>query len=244
MRKFGLIGRHLEHSFSPAYFRNKFEKSGINDAVYDLYPIQEIGAVKNILDTGVSGLNVTIPYKESIIEYLDDLHPVARELGAVNTIAICAKQTMGYNTDVYGFEKSLLQSIGDMSLEKALILGTGGSSKAVAWVLRNLDIEYKLVSRSGKYLNYAELTREIIESHQLIINTTPLGMFPETEGYPDIPYRYLSEKHLSFDLIYNPEKTLFLKKSEAQNSKIQNGLPMLQYQAEKSWEIWTSSQDS
>lgn len=241
--KYGLLGRNISYSFSKGYFSRKFEALGLRHLSYENYDLEQIAGFHAILDnnTGLAGLNVTIPYKEAIIPYLDVLHPEAAEIGAVNTIKITAGHLSGFNTDVYGFKMALLPLI-NAEITGALILGTGGASKAVAHVLRSLEIRYSLVSRSPakSQLGYEDLTPELMATHQLIINTTPLGTSPDTESKPPIPYILLTSKHLLFDLIYNPEKTAFLLAGEAMGCQIQNGLRMLELQAEKSWEIWNS----
>ena len=236
--KLGLIGYPLEHSFSPDYFSKKFKDLGIEGSEYLAYPIANINDVNKIFKKEVTGLNVTIPYKEQVIPFLDELSDEAYEINAVNTIKIIEGRKVGYNTDVYGFEMSLKSLIGDAKIENALILGTGGASKAIKFVLNKLGIDYSVVSRSSKFLMYSELTEEIIQQNKLIINTTPLGMYPKIEECPDLPYSALSEKHFLFDLVYNPEKTLFLKKGELYKCRIKNGYEMLILQADKSWEIW------
>jgi shikimate dehydrogenase len=236
--KLGLIGYPLEHSFSPDYFSKKFQHLGIKNAEYLAYPIANITKVNEIFNNEISGLNVTIPYKEQIIPFLDELSDEAFEINAVNTIKIIDGRKVGYNTDVYGFEMSLKSLLGSKKVENALILGTGGASKAIKFVLGKLNINYSIVSRKPKYLMYSQLTDEIILQNELIINTTPVGMYPNIEECPNLPYSALSEKHFLFDLVYNPEKTLFLKKGELQNCSIKNGYEMLILQAEKSWEIW------
>ena len=187
------------------------------------------------------GLNVTIPYKEQVLEYLDDIDESAKEIGAVNTIKIKNKKLIGYNTDVYGFEQSLLPSIPVNSLPNALILGTGGAAKAVAYVLTKLGITFKYVSRQKRenVLTYDELNQNTMENYHIIVNTSPLGMYPNIDQAPNIPYDFASEKHLFYDLVYNPEKTLFLNKGKEKGATIINGHKMLILQAEKSWEIWT-----
>ena len=236
--KFGLIGYPLEHSFSPDYFSKKFKNLGIENSEYLAYPIENIIQVNKIFKKGVVGLNVTIPYKEQVIPFLDELSDEAFEIEAVNTIKITEGKKVGYNTDVYGFEKSLKSLLGSNKIENALILGTGGASKAIKFVLNKLNINFTIVSRNPNYLMYSQLTEEIIRENKLIINTTPLGMYPKIEECPDLPYSALSEKHFLYDVVYNPEKTLFLKKGELHKCSIKNGYEMLILQAEKSWEIW------
>lgn len=236
--KLGLIGYPLGHTFSPTYFASKFEKLGIENSEYLAYPIDSIHGINDIFDDGVNGLNVTIPYKEQVIPYLDELSEEAFEIGAVNTIVIRDGRRVGYNTDAYGFEVALKHLIGEGRVEKALVLGTGGASKAIKFVLNKMNIEFTMVSRSDQYLTYAALDENTIVQNKLIINTTPLGMYPHVDECPDIPYSALTEKHFLFDLVYNPEKTLFLKKGQLQGCSIKNGYEMLVLQAEKSWEIW------
>ena len=236
--KLGLIGYPLSHTFSPSYFAKKFLALGIDDAEYSAYSIDDIDKVNDIFEQGVTGLNVTIPYKEQVIPYLDELSEEAKGIGAVNTIKIVNGRKIGYNTDVFGFENSLLEQLQDTKVENALILGSEGASKAVKFVLNKIGINSTIVSRKKSYLTYNDLDDSIIESNKLIVNTTPLGMYPQIDTCPDIPYAALTEKHFLYDLVYNPEKTLFLMKGESVGSSIKNGNDMLILQAEKSWEIW------
>lgn len=236
--KLGLIGYPLSHSFSPAYFEKKFTELGIENAEYLAYPLKSIDEINSLFDKGVTGLNVTIPYKEQVIPFLDELSDEAYEINAVNTIKVIGDRKVGYNTDAYGFETSLKRMLENEIVEKALILGTGGASKAIKYVLKKIGIQHTYVSRSSDYLMYEDVTNEIIDQHKLIINTTPLGMYPKQEDCPAIPYSALTEKHFLFDLVYNPEKTLFLKQGEMQNCGIKNGYEMLILQAEKAWDIW------
>ena len=236
--KLGLIGYPLGHTFSPSFFEKKFQHLRITNSEYLAYPIENIRKVNEIFEKGVTGLNVTIPYKEQIIPYLDELSVEAFEINAVNTIKIKDGRRIGYNTDSYGFEFSLKKLIGNNSVEEALVLGTGGASKAIIFVLNKLSINFKLVSRNNNHLTYAELDEKVIEQSQLIINTTPLGMHPKINECPDIPYSALTAKHFLYDLVYNPEKSLFLEKGEMQGCSIKNGYEMLILQAEKAWEIW------
>ena len=237
-RKFGLIGKSLDHSFSPKYFESKFASEDINDAEYKLYPLNQISEIRTLLSQQINGLNVTVPYKQEIINYLDDLDEVSREIGAVNTIAIVDGKTKGYNTDVHGFKKSLLNFLEDDMDLKAMVLGTGGASNAVIYVLKKLGMDFTQISRSKSSTSYDKINERMVTDHRLIINCTPLGMHPEVVSCPDIPYNYISEKHYLFDLIYNPEKTLFLKKGESKGARITNGYMMLCIQADKSWDIW------
>ena len=238
MRKFGLIGYPLGHSFSPGFFKDKFAREGIEWAIYQAYPLERIEEIETLLDQGIQGLNVTIPYKESVISHLTSLDPISREIGAVNTILIREGERIGYNTDVHGFEMSLRGVLKGRIPNGALILGSGGASKAVIYVLNSMGVKWKIVSRSRGDLSYDQIDTKVIEDHMLIINTTPLGMAPKTDEYPHLPYDELTSNHILFDLIYNPEKTIFLKRGESQGCIIKNGLEMLELQAEKSWEIW------
>ncbi len=244
MRLFGLIGYPLAHSFSQDYFRRKFEAENIRNTDYLNFPIRSLSKFRKVMydHPELDGLNVTIPYKEDIIPYLDDVSPIAKEIGAVNTIKLergdIEIRLVGYNTDHVGFTESLTPLI-KYHHKKALILGMGGASKAVAYSLRQMGIGFQYVSRSTENtLRYEELTQELIESHTVIINTTPLGMHPKVDDCPEIPYQYLTDKHLLYDLVYNPYKTLFLQKGKEKGATIKNGQEMLQIQAEKAWEVW------
>ncbi len=254
MKLLGLIGYPLSHSFSKKYFTQKFENEGLtHDWKYELFPIESIQQLPDLLRgyPNLIGLNVTIPYKEDVMFWLDELDETAETIGAVNCIKIDNGKLKGYNTDYYGFQKSLLGLIspllsqmgsldGGNSNIKALILGTGGSAKAVAYALKELKIPYQYVSRhkSAHGLTYTDLNETTMASHQLIVNCTPLGMSPNTEGYPSIPYECLGNQHFMYDLIYNPEETTFLKRGKEQGAKVKSGLDMLYFQAEKGWEIW------
>jgi shikimate dehydrogenase len=242
MRKFGLIGFPLGHSFSAKYFRDKFERAGISDCSYSNFEIATISLLSEVLkDPELRGLNITIPYKESVIPFLHSNDKVVQETGACNCIRIEDGLLAGYNTDVKGFEESLTEKIKD-SDKNALILGTGGSSKAVAWVLHKKGIRYLFVSRkhsdSINQITYDDLNASIFDTHSLIVNTTPVGMEPHTGNCPPIPYEYIGAGHYLFDLVYNPSKTLFLKKGESAGARIKNGADMLAIQAEASWKIW------
>lgn len=238
MKKYGLIGYPLSHTFSPTYFSNKFAQENINDHEYKAYPIASIHGVDRLMDMGLSGLNVTIPYKEKVIPYLDQMSEDAKAIGAVNTIKIVEGKKMGFNTDAYGFENSLKPLLKEGTSYKALVLGTGGAAKAVTYVLNQLNIAFQYVSRQKEYLQYKDLDQRLIEDHKIIINTTPLGMAPKIKQKPNLPYAHLSDQHILFDLIYNPEKTLFLKLGEAEGATVKNGYEMLVLQAERSWQIW------
>lgn len=242
MRKYGLIGYPLSHSFSPAYFQEKFTKENVRGCSYTAYPITSIDQLPELIEReSVAGLNVTIPYKKHVIQYLDHLAPAVKETGACNCIKIVDGKLTGYNTDVVGFERALSTHLSSVHTN-ALILGTGGSAAAVSYVLRKLGIRYSFASRSRENgaLSYQDLDKAIIQEHKLIINTTPLGMFPNVDRFPDIPYQYLSAHHYLFDLIYNPEETLFLKKGQVRGAIVKNGAEMLAIQAEESWRIWNS----
>jgi len=246
MARFGLIGKSLRHSFSKGYFREKFQKEG-SDHSYENFELESIADFPNLLSQNpdIKGLNVTIPNKESIIPYLDDLDPVAREIGAVNTVLISEGRTKGFNTDVIGFKNSLKPFL-KHGMEKALILGTGGASKAVAYVLKNLGINCFFVSREpgdAKTLAYELLNREAMKQFRLIVNTTPLGTFPDIDEFPKIPYEYLTTDHLLYDLIYNPSETVFMKKGMEMGATTLNGLGMLKSQAEASYKIWLSESE-
>ncbi len=244
VRSFGLIGRNISYSFSVGYFTEKFQKEEISDCTYENFDLQDISEFPKLIQSkpNLIGLNVTIPYKEQVIPYLDELHETAAEIGAVNTIKITSEgNIIGYNTDYYGFQKSIEPYL-KPTHKQALILGTGGASKAVAYALKKLQINAVFVSRNNLQngLTYSDLTKDIVDSHLLIINCTPLGTFPNVENKPDFPYQFLTPKHLLYDLIYNPGETAFLKMGKAKGASICNGLEMLVHQAEKAWEIWES----
>jgi shikimate dehydrogenase len=244
MRKFGLIGYPLGHSFSGKYFTAKFEAENITDAQYGLFELENINHFPAFLSqhSGLVGLSVTIPHKQNIIPFLDEIDPVAAKIGAVNTVKISGGKTTGYNTDIIGFRDSLKTFCPEFASQKALVLGTGGASKAVQAALTQLQIPYKIVFRSPKNgdLTYAQLTEEIIKEYKLIINTTPLGTFPEVNSCPEIPFEYLSAEHYLFDLVYNPSETEFMKKGKQAGTKTKNGYEMLVLQAEAAWQIWNS----
>lgn len=237
-KKYGLIGFPLSHTFSPGYFTNKFEKLHITNAEYKAYPLASIKELPALMASGMTGLNVTIPYKQDVMKYLDEISDEAKAIGAVNTLHLVDNRWIGYNTDCYGFERSLLKSLAGRKVSDALVLGSGGSSLAVRHVLSKLGIHHHTLSRNPSQLTYEKLSQQMIERHPLIINTTPLGMSPNTDTCPDIPYEYLTSDHILFDLIYNPEKTLFLTKGLSKGCTVQNGYDMLLLQADRSWEIW------
>jgi shikimate dehydrogenase len=253
MRTFGLIGYPLSHSFSQKYFTEKFAREKITDAVYKVFPLESINEFPALIKSnpGLVGLSVTIPHKETVIPFLTELDEMARDVGAVNCIRIKGTtgegrgMTMkGFNTDVYGFSQSIKPFL-ENHHERALILGTGGASKAVEYVLKQIGLDTYKVSRNKnagdvKRFTYSELNKNIIDSFTLIVNTTPLGMYPNVDGFPPIPYEYLSPKHLLYDLVYKPDETIFLKKGKQMGCIVMNGLNMLHLQADKAWEIWNS----
>ncbi|MBP7731268.1 MAG: shikimate dehydrogenase [Bacteroidales bacterium] len=245
MRQFGLIGYPLVHSFSENYFLEKFRNEYINDATYKNYPIKSIDQLLDLINEipNLLGLNVTIPYKKEVIRYLDLIDKEALEVGAVNVIKIVRRNDKillkGFNSDIYGFKESLKPLI-DSHVRQAIVLGTGGGSSAVAYVLSSMRIPVIFVSRSNKEncITYNDITEELVSLSHLIVNATPLGMFPETDQKPEIPYHALTSDHILYDLIYNPSETLFLKEGEKRGCRTINGLEMLKLQAEKSWQIW------
>lgn len=247
MKKFGLIGFPLTHSFSKKYYDAKIERLHLEGVGYDLYPIPAITEFPGLVegDPQLMGVNVTIPYKIAVMDYLDRLSPEAEAIAAVNCICIERHDgrnvLTGYNTDVYGFSESLKPLLRPHHTS-ALILGNGGAAKAVIFALSSLGIDYAVVSRSPRegQLTYAGLDAAVMDSHPLIINTTPLGTYPNVTDCPDIPYTLLSERHLLYDLVYNPSETEFLKRGKASGATIKNGLEMLELQAERNWELWNS----
>lgn len=242
---FGLLGKNIAYSFSRGYFQDKFQKLQLASYKYKNFDINTIDEFKNVVkeNKNLKGLNVTIPYKEAVIPFLDKLDKTAEKINAVNTIKFTKRGNLkGYNTDAYGFENSLLPLF-KKHHKKALILGTGGASKAVAYVFKKNEVDFKFVSRtpsSKKEISYESLTESVLNSHHIIVNCTPLGTSPNTDFCPNIPYQFLNENHLLYDLIYNPEVTTFLKKGLEKGASIKNGLEMLQLQAEESWRIWNS----
>lgn len=239
--RLGLVGKNISYSFSRGYFAQKFNDLNLNHYTYENFDLEEITEFPNLLKNSLNlrGLNVTIPYKEVVIPYLNELEVSAKIIGAVNTIKIEGDKLIGYNTDAYGFQKSIEPHL-KKHHQKALILGTGGASKAIAYVLDKLFIPFEFVSRTGKNNGYTynELNSEILQKHTVIINCSPLGTFPNISDKPNLPYKAITNRHLLFDLIYNPEKTTFLIKGEQQGATVLNGLKMLELQAEKAWEIW------
>ncbi|MDF0715824.1 shikimate dehydrogenase [Muricauda sp. 334s03] len=242
MKRFGLLGKNISYSFSQGYFTQKFKDLGLKDHSYENFDIQKIDEFKSVLaQDNLKGLNVTIPYKQDVIPFLDELDEKAAKIGAVNTIQFSEKGLKGFNTDAYGFQKSLEPFLRPHH-KNALILGTGGASKAVHFVLNELGIANTFVSRSkkeGQY-TYGELDQNIIEENTLIINCTPLGTYPNIDDKPQLPYQHIGPEHVLYDLIYNPSKTSFLALGEANGATISNGLKMLEQQAEKAWEIWNN----
>jgi shikimate dehydrogenase len=243
---FGLIGATVSHSFSKSYFDEKFFRDGLRDHHYELFQLNKIQEFENLISEtkGLAGLNVTLPYKEQVIQYLDDIDPAAKQIGAVNVVKIKDGKLMGYNTDSDAFRETLEKWLPKESHFKALVLGSGGSSKAVRQALVKLAIEFKTVSREASKGNYTyedvKHNKDILKDHLLVINTTPLGMYPQTDYLPPIPYECLTKDHYVYDLIYNPARTLFLQKAEMRGATIKNGLEMLHVQAEKSWQIWNN----
>jgi shikimate dehydrogenase len=247
MRRFGLIGYPLSHSFSAGYFTHKFENEFITESVYENFSIDSIDQFPGLLKahTDFAGLNVTIPYKERIIPFLDELDETAKAVGAVNTIKFMKDPDgklwlEGYNTDVYGFENSLNPYLSDYH-RNALILGTGGASKAIKYILNKKGIQFVSASieeLKENEIRYQDIDKTIMDEHLLIIHCTPLGTYPKIDTCPDIPYEFITSKHVLYDLVYNPEETLFLKNGKERGAKITNGLKMLHLQAEKAWEIW------
>ena len=239
---YGLIGKNIDYSFSKNFFSKKFKNENFN-CKYLNFDIQNISEFKSVIsDKNISGLNVTIPYKEDVIKYIDEISSDAKSIGAVNTIKISNKKLTGYNTDHIGFTKSVEKIDEFKNIESALILGSGGASKAIQFALDNMNIKHTIVSRSNsiKCINYNQVSEKIIKNHKLIINCTPLGTFPEVEKCPKIDYRFLSPFNILYDLVYNPEQSSFLNKGVKAGCKIKNGLEMLEIQAIESWKIWNS----
>jgi shikimate dehydrogenase len=243
---YGLIGYPLSHSFSKRYFTEKFVNEEIENARYELFELEEIKELSALLKQhpNLSGMNVTIPHKQQVMRYLDELDASAKQVGAVNTIKFLADKRVGYNTDYYGFKESLQNWLGDADIDRALILGTGGASRAVKCALYALKIDYLTVSRqaSEHTITYEQLRTDYhLKDYFLIINSTPLGMSPNVSTFPNIAYDQLTPSHFCYDLVYNPEITTFMKKAEEKGAAAKNGLEMLHLQAEKSWEIWNEA---
>lgn len=244
MRRFGLIGKTLKHSFSKNYFTEKFKESNILDCSYENFELSSINEFPSLFNTfpDIKGLNITIPYKEEIISFLDEKNDVVKETGACNCIKVNNGKLYGFNTDVAGFSNSLQPKLKPQHT-KALILGSGGAAKAVQYALKQSGIYFKTVSRRKKDdgLGYEDIDQDVLSEYKLIINTTPLGMFPNVNECPSIPYQYITPQHFLFDLIYNPVKTKFLERGEMQGAQIANGYEMLVLQAEESWRIWNEA---
>ncbi len=242
-QRYGLVGKNISYSFSKGYFTKKFEKLGLTNHSYENFDLKALSEFKSVISqSNIKGLNVTIPYKEAILPYLDGLDGDAKKIGAVNTIKFTKRGTIGYNTDTYGFKQSLSPLL-KKHHKKALVLGTGGASKAIVFVLKELGLAYQYVSRypSQGQLSYSQLDESHFQTFQLVVNCSPVGTHPNLEDKPLIPYDYLNEDHILFDLIYNPLETAFLREGKQKRATVQNGLPMLQFQAEKAWEIWNSN---
>ncbi|MCG2614985.1 shikimate dehydrogenase [Terrimonas sp. NA20] len=242
MRLFGLIGNPLTHSFSKKYFTEKFEREGLTDCRYELFPISSIEELPKLLrdHPELCGLNVTIPYKEQVLSYLNEENELVQAIRACNCIDLQSGRLKGYNTDVLGFEQSLRQLF-QPHHKKALILGTGGVSKAVQYILQKMGLAYRYVSRKPGVHNfsYEQLTADVMQEYTLIVNTTPLGTYPNITEAPQIPYKALTSDHYLFDMVYNPSQTLFLKMGEERGAVVKNGYDMLEIQADESWKIWS-----
>ena len=242
MRIYGLIGKQLDHSFSKDYFSQKFLRENITDAAFELFPIQSIADFGELIRSRpkINGLAVTIPFKEDIINELDELDATASLVGAVNCIVFNNGRTKGYNTDIIGFKRSLMESC-TRKIERALVLGSGGASKAIQFVLKEAGISFAIVSRNPQKkhsLSYSEINESILQQHHLIVNCTPLGIGSMIHERPDLPYQFIHESHFLFDLNYNPAETLFLKAGRRQGASVLNGLRMLEIQAEENWLLW------
>jgi shikimate dehydrogenase len=245
MRQFGLIGFPLSHSFSKKYFSEKFQLENIEHAQYELFELENLGEFKSWMNSieGLVGLNVTIPHKQNVIPFLDEMDEKARQIGAVNVIKkIGPDRYKGYNSDYYGFKLSVEKFMASPLVTKALLLGTGGASKAVKIALEDMGITCTYVSRKSSegVLSYDMLTKEVMAEHFLIINSTPLGMSPNVDSAPEIPYQYITNQHYLYDLVYNPAQTKFMRLGQEHGAKVVNGYEMLVQQAEKAWEIWNS----
>ena len=234
---YGLIGRNIDYSFSKKYFTQKFKNDKIDNCEYLNFDIDQVSDFKKINLSNINGLNVTIPYKEKIVRYIDEIDESVRNIGAVNTIKIFKDKLIGYNTDYLGFIKSFNEML---DYKNALILGSGGASKAIQYALKSKKIKFNVVSRKGdiNHIDYSQI--EDLAKYDLIVNCTPLGTFPNINDKPNLNYDQLNDKHLCYDLIYNPSETLFLNESKKRGAKIINGLKMLKIQAEESWRIWNS----
>jgi len=239
MKTYGLIGRNLSHSFSQKYFQQKFFKEGIKDCQYLNFELNDISTLRKLVQKNdIKGLNITIPYKEKVIPFLDEITKQGDKIGAVNTIQIKKDKLIGHNTDILGFEQSILPIINGR--KNAIILGNGGASKAIQFVLIKNGINFKVFSRNLK-LKFSDITEEVILKNEIIINTTPLGMHPNSNTFANLPYNAINTKHLLYDLVYNPKESQFLKKGRRMGAQIKNGIQMLNLQAKESWKIWNLS---
>ena len=244
MREFGIIGKTLVHSFSKKYFEEKFKKEGITNCVFNQYSLKRIEEIKGLIinNPNIEGFSVTMPYKEAIIPYLDEMDDIVKEIGACNCVKVKHGKLIGYNTDVIGFLESFL-TMYEVHYFNAIILGNGGASKAVKYALEQLSIDSTFIARNPKNkddIQWNTLSKEHFKEANIVINTTPLGTFPNIEEFPDIPYSEFNEHILAFDLIYNPEETIFLKNAKEKGAKTINGFEMLEIQADNAWEIWNS----
>ncbi len=239
MKTYGLIGRNLSHSFSYKYFQEKFFKEQLSDCQYLNFELNDISTLRKLVQKNdIKGLNITIPYKEKVIPFLDEITKQADKIGAVNTIQIKGNKLIGHNTDIFGFEQSITPLLNGRNT--AIILGNGGASKAIQFVLIKKNINFKVFSRKLK-LKFSDITEEIIRKNEIIINATPLGMHPNSNTFVNLPYNAINTKHLLYDLVYNPEESQFLKKGRRLGAQIKNGIQMLNLQAKESWKIWNLS---
>lgn len=243
MRRYGLIGYPLTHSFSKQFFTEKFEREGLTDCSYENFPLENIADLPGLLAAhpDIAGLNVTIPHKKSVIPFLTDVAPAVQKTGACNCIRIVGKKRIGYNTDVIGFHLSLLPHL-KVQHQQALILGTGGASAAVEYVLQQLAVPYLIVSRTpgANQIGYDQLSEEMMTNYTLVVNTTPLGTFPAVDTFPPLPYEYVGPDHFLYDMVYNPPETIFIQRGKEKGATVLNGMDMLIGQANASWDIWKS----
>ena len=243
MKLYGLIGYPLGHSFSKEYFTDKFKRENLSDCVFEAFPIPSIAEFNDIVkdNPSLKGMGVTIPYKEQVLSFVDEQSEEVKAIGATNSIRIYQNKRIAYNTDIIGFEKSFCKYLKPIH-KKALVLGTGGASKAVQYVLKKLQINYLVVTRDktaiANSISYKDLDQQILNNYQVIINCTPVGMYPNENIAPEIPYEFLTSAHYLYDLVYKPKKTLFLERGEAAGATTENGYEMLLIQAEESWKIW------
>jgi shikimate dehydrogenase len=244
---FGLLGKSLKHSFSKPYFENKFKVLNLTNHRFDNFELPDVNGFSDLIknNPGLKGLSITLPYKETVMPFLNNLSEEARAIGAVNCIKIQEGKTTGFNTDVFGFTQSIKPFL-DFNHQQALILGTGGAAKAVAFALKKIGVEIRFVTsdvqkKKENVFLYAELNAYVFQSNKLIVNCTPLGMFPNEASFPPLPYEHFSSEHLAYDLVYNPAETVFLRNAAEKGASVVNGLSMLKLQAEKSWEIWNSA---